>query len=203
MNSDTALIIFIKNPIKGKVKTRLAKTVGEEKAFVVYEKLLAITRREGEKCNCTRYLFYSNTIITNDAWDNNKFLKHIQIGDNLGERMQHAFEFVFKLGHKKAIIIGSDCPTITTDLINKADEHLNNNDVVFGPAKDGGYYLLAMNQLVEMLFENMPWSKGNLLAQSLKKLEENQLSYHLLKQLNDIDNEEDWLDYLRISSNGD
>jgi len=110
--------------------------------------------------------------------------------------MQHAFEFVFKLGHSKAIIIGSDCPTLNINILNEALQQLNQNEVVIGPSEDGGYYLLGMNKMLPELFENMPWSQPNLLQQSIKLLERNKTTYFLLPTLNDIDNEADWKTYV-------
>jgi len=162
----------------------------------IYHQLLQITYQETLLCNCTRYLFYSDEINQNDNWDNLHYLKHIQIGDDLGERMQHAFEFVFKLGHTKAIIIGSDCPTLDAKMLSQALDELDNNEVVIGPSEDGGYYLLGMKRLISRLFENMPWSQPHLFQQSIKLLKHQQITYHLLSTLNDIDTEEDWNAYI-------
>lgn len=195
-NAEEALLIFIKNPVKGKVKTRLAKTMGDEEALNIYHKLLSITQTQTMGCNCARYLFYSDVIDTADNWHSNHYLKHIQIGDDLGERMQHAFEFAFKLGHKEVIIIGSDCPTIDAQLLNTALDELKHKEVVIGPSEDGGYYLLGMNKMIPALFEHMPWSQPNLLEQSVQLLKHQQINYHLLPTLNDIDTEADWKQYL-------
>lgn len=192
MSNSTALIIFIKNPQLGKVKTRLAKSIGNEKALNIYQQLLQITHSVCLQCNFKRYLFYSNFIDRTDNWAEKDFLKHQQIGDDLGQRMQHAFEFVFKLGHHKAIIIGSDCPTIKPQHLQNAETILNNKDVVFGPSEDGGYYLLGMKNAIPKLFENQPWSTELLLQNSIQKLKQLQLSHHLLPVLNDIDTLEDW-----------
>lgn len=195
--ADTALIIFIKNPVKGKVKTRLAETMGDDEALRIYHQLLKITQAQTRQCNCMRYLFYSDVINHNDDWESKHYLKHVQLGDNLGERMQHAFEFVFKLGHSKAVIIGSDCPTLKTSTLNQALLMLNDNDVVIGPSEDGGYYLLGMNGLIPELFEKMPWSQPHLFKQSIALLERMEIAFYLLPTLNDIDTEVDWEDYRR------
>jgi len=195
MSNSTALIIFIKNPQLGKVKTRLAKSIGEEKALNVYNQLLQITQSVSLQCNFSRYLFYSDFIDRADNWYEKDFLKHLQIGDDLGQRMQHAFEFVFKLGHSKAIIIGSDCPTIMPEHLQQAETTLEKNDVVFGPSEDGGYYLMGMKKAIPTLFENQPWSTDLLLQNSIKQLGQLQLSHHLLPVLNDIDTLEDWENY--------
>ena len=132
------LIIFVKNPVLGKVKTRLAAGIGEEKALEIYRQLLAITQTAAAKSSCMRHVFYSDE-IENDSWDDNKFNKHVQEGKTLGDRMNNAFEKVFALRARNAVIIGSDCPQITTEIIDQAFVNLKEKDVVIGPAKDGGY----------------------------------------------------------------
>jgi len=197
LNNSVALIIFIKNPQLGKVKTRLANSVGDKKALEIYNHLLQITRVVSLQTSSTKYLFYSNFVDRADDWPENKFLKHQQMGDDLGKRMQHAFEFVFKLGHNKAIIIGSDCPTIMAEHLNQASNLLNENNVVFGPSEDGGYYLLGMNKVIPALFENQPWSTDLLLQSSIEQLRQLQFSHYLLPFLNDIDTLEDWDSYCK------
>lgn len=196
MNNSTALLIFVKNPQLGKVKTRLAKSIGNEKALNIYSHLLQITRTVCLQTNFNRYLFYSDFINRKDDWHENEFLKHLQIGDDLGERIKHAFEFVFKLGHSKVIIIGSDCPTISSQYLKEAEQALNTKDVVFGPSEDGGYYLLGMKKIIPALFENQPWSTDQLLKNSIHKIEQLQLSHYLLSMLNDIDTLEDLESYI-------
>jgi len=195
LSNSTALIIFIKNPVLGKVKTRLAKSIGDQKALDIYQHLIKITQTVSLQSTCNRFLFYSDFVDRTDNWPENKFLKHLQIGDDLGQRMQHAFEFVFKLGHSKALIIGSDCPTITAQHLQEAETSLDKNEVAFGPSEDGGYYLLGMKKLIPQLFENQPWSTNVILQNAIDELSKLQLSHHLLPVLNDIDTLEDWEQY--------
>jgi len=192
---EKAIIIFIKNPEPGKVKTRLAKTIGNQAAMEVYLELLDITQKACNKVDAHKYLFYSNEINRQDQWDEKLYLKHIQIGENLGERMQHAFNFVFNLGHKKVVIIGSDCPQISETIINEAFEQLEKHDIVYGPSNDGGYYLKAMKQVHSFLFDDLPWSQPQLLAEIEKRITNNQLKYSKLKELFDVDNIEDYKRY--------
>ena len=180
------LIIFIKNPILGKVKTRLAAGIGDEKALEIYEHLLAITRTVAANVDAIRHVFYSDE-IEHDKWDDDKFNKHVQEGDNLGARMSNAFEKVFALGALKAIIIGSDCPKITSKLIEGAFQELNDKDTVIGPAKDGGYYLLGMKQFHPFLFDNKEWSTDSVFEDTVVDLMENRLSYGRLETLSDLD----------------
>lgn len=180
------LIIFVKNPVLGKVKTRLAAGIGEEKALDIYLQLLKLTREAANGSLCMRHVFYSDE-IENDAWDDDRFNKHIQEGTDLGLRMKNAFEKVFALGAKKAVIIGSDCPQLTTDLIEESFEILNDKDTVIGPAKDGGYYLLGMKKLHSYLFEDKEWSTDTVFEDTVLDLMENRLSYGRLERLSDLD----------------
>ena len=183
---DSHLIIFIKNPVAGKVKTRLADAIGDEMALEVYLQLLAITRVVSENVDCTRHLFYSDE-IESDEWDSDKFNKHVQEGDSLGERMKNAFNQVFALGAKQAVIIGSDCPKLNSNLVHSAFEILNEKDVVIGPAKDGGYYLIGMRAPLPFLFDDKEWSTDTVFEDTVVDLMENRLTYGRLRQLSDVD----------------
>ena len=184
------LIIFVKNPELGKVKTRLAVGIGNEEALKVYLKLASITKEVAEKVSATRHVFYSNE-IENDDWDEDKFNKHVQEGNNLGERMKNAFEKVFALGAKKAVIVGSDCPQITPEIVKQGFTALNENDVSIGPAKDGGYYLLGMKKLQTFVFDNKEWSTETVYAKTIEDLKSKTLSFSDLPMLSDLDNETD------------
>jgi len=191
--SDNGLIIFIRNPEIGKVKTRLAKEVGPEKALRIYISLLNYTKEVSLKVNADRYLFYYRN-IAEDSWPEEKFQKRVQEGHDLGENMKMAFQEVLH-HHEKAVIIGSDCPQISAPLIESALDHLKYYDVVIGPSLDGGYYLLGMKKCYEYLFCNIPWSTSTVLEKTIELIKENNLSLHLLKKLSDIDHKEDWDKY--------
>jgi uncharacterized protein len=209
-NMKNALIIFIKNPALGKVKTRLARTVGDEKALDIYLELTHITRENALKLSeirnpkseidilrgVQRHVFYSDFINSSDEWANNRFTKHVQTGDDLGERMSNAFSDILKT-HKNAIIIGSDCPTLTTEIMEMALTQLETHDFVVGPSTDGGYYLLGFgqNNVNNFVFENMDWSTDKVLPTTLERLKERGKTVFLLPELTDIDEEKDWVTY--------
>jgi hypothetical protein len=180
------LIIFVKNPVAGKVKTRLAKSVGDEKALEVYLHLLEVTRKAAEGVDCTRHLFYSDKIDADD-WSLDQFNKHLQSGNDLGEKMKNAFHHILTLGAKRVIVIGSDCPEITPNIVKEAFAMLEEKDVCIGPAKDGGYYLLGMRELYSQLFEEKQWSTGSVFEDTLLDLMKNRLSYACLPPLSDVD----------------
>ena len=187
----TTLIIFIKNPKLGKVKTRLAVTVGDEKALSIYKKLLDFTQKLAISLPCERLLFYSDEIETNDNWSDIFFQKNKQHGNDLGERMKNAFQKTL-LTSKKAVIIGSDCAELTKEILENAFDALEKNDFVIGPAEDGGYYLIGMNYFEPSVFENINWSTEEVLPKTLEKIAHLERKVALLPTLSDTDNEEDW-----------
>ncbi|MGQ0738082.1 MAG: TIGR04282 family arsenosugar biosynthesis glycosyltransferase [Bacteroidota bacterium] len=186
-----ALIIFTRNPVLGKVKTRIAEAVGEKEALGIYKALLQHTHDISTAVDADRYVFYSDHIQLGDLWKDNRYHKFLQAGQTLGSKMQDAFSRMFAKGYGKAVIIGSDCYELTADILKKAFEGLNTNDAVIGPAKDGGYYLLGMKKLITEIFENKKWSTASVYSETISDLEKAGFSYATLPLLNDVDRVED------------
>lgn len=183
------LSIFAKNPIVGKVKTRLAASIGPDAAFNVYKELVEYTAEVAQNVRSEKIVFYSDRIEENDAWGNG-FLKAVQKGNDMGERMMNAFKDVLQ-GSQKAVIIGTDCPSLTESIIEEAFEKLTDVDVVIGPAFDGGYYLLGLKSVYSFLFDGIEWSTSLVLQQTINRCKQNSLSYELLQELHDVDEEKD------------
>ncbi|AVI51040.1 glycosyltransferase [Pukyongia salina] len=183
------LIIFTRNPELGKVKTRLAATVGNKIALNIYKFLLEHTRQISMELDVSRHLYYSEEIHTKDAWDNSLFDKRLQQGEDLGDRMKHAFQMGLKEGYEKVIIIGSDIYELDTADIEDAFSALDHNEVVIGPAADGGYYLLGMRTLIPELFENKEWGSDSVLKDTLAQLYDKPT--RLLTVKNDVDTYDD------------
>lgn len=182
----------------GKCKTRLAKTLGDQAALNIYKYLLQHTVNVSKKVNATRYVFYSETIPQNDIWDCTYFNKMLQKGNNLGERMQNAFEYLFHSGYKNVLIIGSDLLDLNETIVEQGFEKLKANDIVIGPAEDGGYYLLGMKRRHENIFKNKDWGTKSVRIETLKDLED--CSVSLLQELNDIDTFEDMKHYKQLKT---
>jgi rSAM/selenodomain-associated transferase 1 len=182
------LIIFVKNIVLGKVKTRLAKTIGNTGAFNIYKQLFDITLKESIKVNCTRHIYFSDVII-NAPWPNDA--KFVQSGSDLGIRMSNAFKHGFEQGFEEIILIGSDLPEISQNIINSGFKALVQNKTVFGPALDGGYYLVGMTEFIPDIFLNKRWSQPQLLKETLKELTSLKISSGEITPLNDIDNLDD------------
>ena len=190
MNRDL-LIVFLRAPERGRVKTRLAATVGEDRALAVYEQLLAHTLREAAPLPCMKEAWYADAVPDKDPSADHGFMAHVQQGTDLGARMAHAFERAFASGDMRAVIIGTDCPGINSGLLREAFEALAEHDAVIGPARDGGYYLLGLRSMVDELFANKAWSSDSVLKDSLADLQRRGASYRLLPELIDVDTEAD------------
>ena len=183
------LLVFTRNPELGKVKTRLAKTVGNAIALKIYTFLLERTRDIAVQVSADKAVYYSVKVRENDIWDTNNFQKHQQVGEDLGIRMLHAFKNGFKAGYEKVMIIGSDLYDLTAETIENAFIALKDNEVVIGPAEDGGYYLLGMNSLEEKVFKNKNWGTETVRKNTLEELKDKKV--FLLGELNDVDVFED------------
>lgn len=190
------IVVFVKNAVPGKVKTRLAKTIGDKEALEVYLRLLEITKREVLKVDANKEVWYAWDIGKDDIWEEELFSKKIQIDGNLGEKMKNAFEDSFKNGCNKMVLIGSDCPTLTSEIMEEAFAKLDENDVVFGPSEDGGYYLIGMSSYKPEVLEGIDWSTERVMEQTELRAQENEIKLAKLQVLNDIDNEHDWNEYL-------
>lgn len=187
---NNTLIIFVKNAREGEVKTRLAATIGNNRALLVYKKLLKLIHDTAINLPYRKLVFYSNQIEQEDIWENDLFEKHIQQGMDLGERMFHAME-TSSTNSGAVCLVGTDIPDLTDYIINKAFELLVLYDVVIGPAEDGGYYLIAMNAPIKEIFVDKPWGTDLVLNETITSLKKSKLAYGLLPVLNDIDTFED------------
>ena len=190
------LIIFYRNPMMGQVKTRLAASIGEEKALEVFRRLASHTKQITESLTIDKIVFYSDSIDLMDIWPNAKYLKALQQGNNLGEKMKHSFAAAFESGYNSVCIIGTDCYELETSIISQAFEALISNDVVIGPAFDGGYYLLAMRHFHPELFYDKQWSTETVFERTVSDIRSLGLKYTQLRTLRDVDTEgdlpEDW-----------
>lgn len=188
MNRDL-LLIFARNPVLGKVKTRLAKSIGDQNALEIYQHLLKHTVSVTQGLQVDKRVCYSERLIENDGWPNTFFQKRVQNGNDLGQRMQHAFQTAFEEGYQKVVIIGTDLLELKQTHIEEAFRKLDTSDFVFGPAEDGGYYLMGMCNFNPQLFVYKKWGTKTVLEDSLKDLIGKKVGF--LETLNDIDVVED------------
>lgn len=188
---ENAIIIFVKNPVPGKVKTRLAAAIGNNRALQVYLELTAHTLKAVENVLADKYIYFSEEIDDSIAYNALAFRKAVQSGIDLGEKMKNAFSDVLNSVHQKVIVIGTDCPGISPEILQRAFNQLTNTDIVIGPASDGGYYLLGMKALHPQLFDNIEWSTSAVLQATIDRCIQTNLRYQLLEELSDIDEEKD------------
>ena len=204
MNSSrkNAVIAFARFPVEGKVKTRLAKTMGEKFATGFYKICAQHTFAELNKIKNSSladiFIFSASENETEKLkqWIGQHFNYFAQKGTGLGERMYNAFRKVFESGFENVLIIGTDAPGISSGLIGKAFGKLKEFDVVIGPSNDGGYYLLGLKYLQTALFEKIEWSSDSVLSNTVDVLKKKQLQYFLLPELIDIDTEDDFKNWI-------
>jgi uncharacterized protein len=189
------LIIFAREPLPGAVKTRLAAAVGEHVAAELYETMLQDVLKTARQLGDVETVVYwaceeeALPILA----ERYRCCSRRQSPGNLGQRMQAAFEEMFATGCELCCIIGSDAPDLPLSYILEAYRLLATlqTDVVFGPSRDGGYYLLGLRQVCAPLFTNIPWSSADVLEQSLTAARNLGLSAALLPEWQDIDTVED------------
>ncbi|QJX49295.1 glycosyltransferase [Hymenobacter taeanensis] len=186
------LVVFARYPELGKVKTRLAAGVGPERALQVYRELLAHTQAVTKQLPVRKWLWLAEAGLgadRSDPWVGYQRLP--QPAGDLGHRMQSAFAHAFAEGATAAVIIGTDCPGLTTEHLQEAYAALRTHDLVLGPATDGGYYLLGMKQVWPVLFQNKQWSTASVRADTLADAQRLGLQVRLLPELQDVDTADD------------
>ncbi|MBF9221913.1 TIGR04282 family arsenosugar biosynthesis glycosyltransferase [Hymenobacter ruricola] len=191
------LLIFAREPALGRVKTRLAADIGPEGALAVYRELLGVTAAavQAARVPATVWLAEAPAPAADAArprpeWPGLPWRVQPAAGD-LGERMSHAFSEAFASGASRAVVIGTDCPGLTPELLLAAFDALAAHDVVLGPADDGGYYLLGMRELQPALFANKNWSTATVLPDTLADAARLGLSVAQLPVLHDVDSGRD------------
>ncbi len=188
--SEQALLIFTRNPERGKCKTRLAATVGDDAALNIYTFLLRHTAALCKRLPDTdKFVYYSEYLGDGKLWDPAVFEPRIQEGPDLGARMEHAFRTAFDAGYQRVVLIGSDLYDLETVDLSRAFESLRDSPVVIGPATDGGYYLMGLTGPMPGLFRDKAWGTDTVLRDTVEVLGE--IRPHLLEPRNDVDYYED------------
>lgn len=193
------IILFTRFPQPGKVKTRMIDRLGPQGAAQLHRKMTEQVIYQIQPALQTRKIqlqVYYNGGSHQDmaAWLGRNCTFCIQQGRDLGQRMEHAFAQTVQQGAERILLIGSDCPDITADIITSGLEKLNSHDLVLGPAADGGYYLIGLHAAGNknaILFNSINWGTDQVLEQTLTQAKKGGLSYTLLPQLHDIDRPED------------
>jgi rSAM/selenodomain-associated transferase 1 len=188
------LVVFARAPELGRVKTRLAADLGPARALAIYRELTArvieVVRDSADRVVVTHAPADAEPSMR--AWLGETLSYAPQCDGDLGERMEHAFATSLAEGAERVVIIGTDCPTITAETVDAAFAALDDADVVFGPAADGGYYLVGARAVHPFLFRAVPWSSDRTLGVSLDRAREAGLRVSLLPPMRDVDTAADW-----------
>lgn len=205
-NSKPVIMVFLKYPTPGKVKTRLAKTLGQFEAAEVYRLLAEKVIEQTVFANYQQVLLIEPPELQNDFknWLGDDKTFHPQRGGNIGERMIKGFQDLFLQGASHVIAVGSDCPEMDSSILKAATTILTYRDCVIGPAMDGGYYLigftsaafLKMQENLSPLFEKIEWSTSSVYTETIVRLENYDLSYGSLPCRRDVDTLDDYVEYL-------
>jgi uncharacterized protein len=187
------LVIFVKAPRPGTVKTRLAQALGGEGACAAYQRLVA-TLLSGLRELPEVELAYTPADARSEVapWLGPGWQAHPQEEGDLGLRLQSAFSKAFRAGVHRVVVIGSDCPAVTAADIRGAWKALLAHDLVIGPATDGGYWLIGLRRPHPALFYDMPWSTDRVFAETLRRAEACRLRAHVLRERSDVDTVEQW-----------
>lgn len=189
----TLVMVFLKAPRPGTVKTRLGRDIGHPRATAMY-RALAEQQLDRIPAEFRTEIHYAprGARMEMRQWLGRRHLFRAQNGRDLGERMSRAFVQGFLRGFERIIAIGSDCPELDRDCLRRADAELRRADVVLGPATDGGYYLIGLRRPQPALFKDIAWSTETVLAETLVRIRGNELTHRLLEEKEDIDDLAGW-----------
>lgn len=185
-----ALIIFTRNPVAGRVKTRLARAVGDERALAIHNELVGITARMTGKlpASIDCHLFFDDAVPASDPWTGRRCHSHVQAKSaDLGDRMLDAFQRLFTIGYQSVVIIGTDCPYLDAPLVASAFTGLETNEMVIGPARDGGFYLLGVKEMSALQFAGITWSTSSVFEEFMDATPVGKSEVCVLETLEDID----------------
>jgi uncharacterized protein len=195
MSAESIILLFIKAPVRGHVKSRLAAAIGEEAALELYKNfildIIDTMKTTGYPFSICYYPPDAGPEVS--SWLAGPYRLMPQQGNDLGERMENAFIRCFSEGFERAILIGSDLPDLAPAVLREAMASLAEHDVVIGPASDGGYYLIGFHKytLMPRVFHGMPWSTETVFQKTMAILKNSTLSLAQAPKWNDVDTVED------------
>lgn len=188
--NSTAILLFLKAPVPGQVKTRLASDIGAEAATDVYEILVQSQLQRLPREYAMEIHFAPASAGSRFAtWLGDTLNYFPQVDGNLGDRLKHAVKAAFTRGAREVICIGADCPSLLPIHFAQTQDELRSgdNDVVLGPTTDGGYYLIGLRQPNDALFENVRWSTGHTLDDTRLQARKAKLNVYTLETMPDVD----------------
>jgi rSAM/selenodomain-associated transferase 1 len=195
LSSDGTILLFLKSPEKGRVKSRLASALGEERTLHIYKSfaldIIGTLKKRDQPLKICFYPHDSKETVVSWLGEDVSYLP--QKGEDLGERMENAFIQIFSEGIEKAVLIGSDIPDLANTVIDEAFSSLERNGAVIGPASDGGYYLIGFrkNSFFSDIFHGISWSAGSVFQKTMKIFRRAGFRVHVLPEWNDVDTLDD------------
>lgn len=190
------MLVFVRAPERGRVKTRLAAAIGDDAALRVYRRLAEHALREtaaladeGVQVRVHHTPADAGPVVR--AWLGEGPAYLPQAAGDLGARMEDAFARAFAGGAERVVIVGSDLPELSADLLRRAFDALDAHPAVLGPARDGGYYLMGLTRPVPGLFDGIAWSTPQVLAATLERFRAAGIVPAMLETLADVDEAED------------
>jgi len=192
---EKCILLFVKYPEKGKVKTRLARDIGQDSALILYKIFVLDILEKLSACAYNLIIYYYPLKDDKSVrkWLGDGYFYAPQNGETLGERMKNAFERIFSEGFSRVVIIGSDIPDISVELMNEAFTELDKHDAVIGPSYDGGYYLIGLKKekFLPEIFKGIEWSTEKVFNDTMRIFRKNRYNVYLLPELQDIDTIDD------------
>ncbi len=183
------LLIFLKYPTPGQVKTRLASELGDEAAAEIYRASVELTlfRLDTFRQDAVICVDPPDAIKKTRQWLEDSWQLRVQQGETLGDRLKEATHHAFSEGADRVIIIGTDSPWLFPADIARAFEELKRADLALGPTEDGGYYLVGLSKETPEIFDGISWSSSSVFDATLARARALQLRAHQLQRGYDLD----------------
>lgn len=201
-----AVLLFLRAPEKGKVKTRLARHLGDRQALAIYvrfvEDTLAMLAETGAPVEIFFHPPQQATMVQN--WLGNQYTYRPQSGGNLGEKMARAFVRAFENNCERAVLIGTDIPDLPGSIVRDALDALETHDAVIGPATDGGYYLIGFQSrgFLPETFDDIPWGTPAVFTRTQAVFRKHRIRVHRLPEWLDVDDHHDLMAFARRNTTG-
>lgn len=207
MATSDLLILFARYPVPGATKTRLIPALGAEGAAELYRHMAEHTLAQARKFQSANAVtlevwFVGGALVQMQSWLGKDLSYQEQAAGDLGDRLIQATQTAFEAGSTRIVIIGTDCPDLDSLLLQKAFDHLRQQDLVLGPATDGGYYLVGLRQFTPEIFQGIAWSTAEVLQQTVEVAERLGLAIAYLPMLSDVDYPEDLAIWERVNGRG-
>lgn len=201
------ILVFLKYPEIGRVKTRLSADIGDFHSAGLYRCFVLdlLSSIKKLRIDLVLYVYPDNSIDKFVAWLGSEYVFAPQQGDDLGQRMRNGFVDTFSSGYERAVLIGSDIPDLPLGIIHEAFEALGRRDAVIGPAGDGGYYLIGFrgDTFLSEVFEGMQWGTDRVFSETVSVLRRFGVALHMLPEWHDVDRLDDLFSLVERSKGSD